>query len=113
MGYNEWQTPTERRMKIIMVICKKRYVTMAYLACEFRVTVRTIQSDIKHLSYSYPIETIRGRYDGGVRIHEDFCLNKRYLNTEQIDLLKKLKGHLPTKETIVMESILNEFALCR
>ena len=113
MGYNEWETPTDRRTKIIAVNCKRRSITMNDLANEFGVTVRTIRSDIKHLSHSYPIETIRGRYDGGVKIHEDFHLSRRYLNTEQIDLLEKLKGHLATKDMIVIDSILNEFTLCR
>ncbi|MEG0237879.1 MAG: HTH domain-containing protein [Romboutsia sp.] len=113
IGCNDWITPTERRMKMISLICKKRYITMNELASEFGVTIRTIRNDIKYLSYSYPIEGIRGRYDGGIKIHEDFYLSKRYLTTEQIDLLEKLKDNLPTKETVVIDSILNEFTLCR
>jgi predicted DNA-binding transcriptional regulator YafY len=59
--------PNERRMEIIEALCRRRQDTMANLAAEFGVSVRTIKNDIDILSLSYPIETIRGRYGGGVR----------------------------------------------
>jgi predicted DNA-binding transcriptional regulator YafY len=61
--------PNERRMEIIEALCRRRQDTMANLAAEFGVSVRTIKNDIDILSLSYPIETIRGRYGGGVRCH--------------------------------------------
>lgn len=113
MASTDWITTIERREKIIKYICMKRNVTMQSLAEEFGVTIRTIRRDIEHLSLSYPLENLRGRYDGGVKIHSEFYLSKKYLNTEQIDLLEKLKQHLPTCEVVVINSILNEFTLSR
>ncbi|MEG0051405.1 MAG: DeoR family transcriptional regulator [Terrisporobacter sp.] len=113
IGCNDWKTPTERRMKIISYICKRRYVTMDELGQEFGVTTRTIRSDLKDLSESYPIKTIRGRYGGGVTIHENFHLDKNYLNTDEIDILKKLKSYISTNDSVIIDSILNKFSLCR
>lgn len=42
------------------------------------------------LSLSYPLESISGKYGGGVKVNDNFHWNKKYLNTEQIDLLEKL-----------------------
>lgn len=109
----DWLTPTERRMKILSLICKKRHIITDDLAKIFNVSNRTIRNDIKYLSLSYPIETISGRYGGGVKIHEEFHLNKSYLNTEEIELLEEIKGCLPERKAVVVENILNKFALCR
>jgi predicted DNA-binding transcriptional regulator YafY len=38
------------------------------LAQKFGVSKRTIQNDIMVLTRSYPIETKRGRYDGGAKL---------------------------------------------
>lgn len=104
-------TPTERRMAILKVLCKRRSEKIKNLANEFRVSERTIRTDIEHLSLSYPIETIRGRYGGGIRIVGDFDLDKRYLNQQQKNLLEKLKCELSGQDILVMKSILNDFAL--
>lgn len=110
---NDWLSPTERRMKVLSVICKKRHIVVADLAKEFGVSSRTIRRDIKDLSLSYPLESISGKYGGGVKVNDNFHWNKTYLNTEQIDLLEELSRHLPTREVVIIESILDEFALCR
>lgn len=105
----DWITPTERRMEIIKVLCKRRFETMGNLAVEFGVTSRTIRNDINYLSLSYPIETVRGRY-GGVKVVGDFDLDRKYLNSKQKNLLEKLKNGLADQELLIMNSILNEFA---
>lgn len=48
---------------------------MNNLAFEFGVSIRTIRNDIDTLSLSYPLETVRGRYGGGVRAS---CIKIRY-----------------------------------
>lgn len=107
----DWITPTERRMEIIKVLCRRRQETMENLAEEFGVTSRTIRNDINYLSLSYPIETVRGRYGGGVKIVGDFDLDRKYLSSKQKNLLEKLKDGLVGQELLIMNSILNEFAL--
>lgn len=112
-GAQDWITPTERRMEIIKVLCKRRSETMENLAEEFGVTSRTIRNDIDYLSLSYQIETVRGRYGGGVKIIGDFDLDRKYLNSQQKTLLEKLKESLSGQELSTMNSILSDFALNR
>ncbi|MFL8711771.1 HTH domain-containing protein [Clostridioides sp. GD02377] len=110
-GAQDWITPTERRMEVIKVLCKRRSETMENLVEEFGVTSRTIRNDIDYLSLSYPIETVRGRYGGGVKIIGDFDLYRKYLNEQQKTLLEKLKESLSGQELSIMNIILSDFAL--
>lgn len=84
---------------------------MANLAFEFGVNIRTIRNDIDHLSLSYPLETVRGRYGGGVRVMDGFYMNHKYLKPEQQELLERLSTSLSGNELAVMNSILQDFAL--
>ena len=103
--------PNERRQQIMETLCHRRQETMNNLAFEFGVSIRTIRNDIDTLSLSYPLETVRGRYGGGVRVMDGFYMNRKYLNTEQIDLLVRLRASLSGKDITVMDAILREFAL--
>lgn len=53
----------ERRQRILELLCLRRQDTYGNLASEFGVSRETIRHDIVLLMCSYPIETIRGRYD--------------------------------------------------
>ncbi|MDI3478708.1 MAG: hypothetical protein PWQ59_2233 [Thermoanaerobacterium sp.] len=103
--------PNERRMEIIEVLCKRRQDTMSNLAFEFGVSIRTIKKDIDILSLSYPIETIRGRYGGGVKVADGYYLNRKYLKPKQQELLERLRTSLSGNDLAVMNSILKDFAL--
>ena len=103
--------PNERRKAIIEVLCKRRHDTMKNLAFEFGVSDRTIRNDITILSLSYPLITTRGRYGGGVSVINNFSLNQKYLKPEQQKLLQKLSTSLSGDDLILMESILEDFAL--
>jgi len=105
--------PNERRMEIMEVLCQRRHDTMKNLAFEFSVTERTIRNDISILSLSYPLETIRGRYGGGVKVMDGFYMNRKYLKPEQKDLLERLSTNLSGEDLSIMNSILKEFALNR
>jgi len=102
---------SERRQEIMETLCHRRQETMANLAFEFGVSVRTIRNDIDILSLSYPLETVRGRYGGGVRVMDGFYMNRKYLKPEQRDLLVRLSQNLSGKDLAVMNGILQEFAL--
>ncbi|MDW7670582.1 MAG: HTH domain-containing protein [Bacillota bacterium] len=103
--------PNERRNEIIELLCRRRQDTMPNLAAEFSVSVRTIQNDIEILSLSYPIEAIRGRHGGGVRIADGYTLNRKYLKPMQRELLKRLSRQLSDEDLTVMNSIIKDFAL--
>jgi predicted DNA-binding transcriptional regulator YafY len=103
--------PNERRLEIMETLCHRRHETMENLAFEFGVSVRTIRNDIDHLSLSYPLETVRGRYGGGVKVMDGFYMNRKYLNHEQKDLLERLRTSLSGNDRTIMNTILKDFAL--
>ena len=104
-------TPSERREAILNVLCKRRQDTVENLAHEFGVSVRTIKYDIEERTLAHPIETVRGRYGGGVKVAEGYYLGRKYLKPNQQELLKKLSEQLSGNDLEVMNSILRDFAL--
>lgn len=61
----------DRQQQIINLLCQRRSDTVQNLATELGVCERTIRRDIEELTLTYPLETVRGRYGGGVG--KDFC----------------------------------------
>ena len=72
--WGERMPPTERRQKLLELLCIRRHDTCDNLAHEFHVSSATIRRDIAVLTCSYPIETVCGRYGGGVRIADGYLL---------------------------------------
>lgn len=103
--------PNERRNEIMEALCQRRHDTTKNLAFEFNVSERTIRNDINILSLSYPLETIRGRYGGGIRVMDGFYLDRKYLKPKQHELLDRLKKNLSNDDLFIMDSILKDFAL--
>ena len=102
--------PSERRTAIIEALNRRRQDTMKNLAYEFDVTVRTIRNDIAELRLSYPVETVRGRYGGCVKVPDWFKLEHRTLTPAQAALLKKLAPTLQGEDLATMNSIISQFA---
>ena len=71
--------PNERRAAIFDALCIRRQDTVENLASEFGVSEKTIRRDIEELSCSYPIETVRGRYGGGVKVADWYHQNRKTL----------------------------------
>lgn len=103
--------PNDRRLEIIEILCLRRQETMPNLAHELGVSIETIKRDITILSLSYPIETIRSRYGGGIRIREGYKLNQKFLKPTQQDLLERLRPTLSGEDLATLESIFHDFAL--
>lgn len=102
--------PQERRMAIWRSLCCHRFDTVAHLAAQFGVSVRTIYYDVQILSLSYPIETVRGRYHGGVKLPDWYTPKPNVLTPAQLELLMKLKSNLNGSDLVVMTSIIEQFA---
>ena len=100
----------ERRQDIWMRLLERRKDTIQNLASEFNVSPRTIRYDIDALSLSYPIETVRGRYGGGVKLADWYHPSKKALSPEQMALLKKLAPTLEGDDLVIMNSIISQFA---
>lgn len=103
-------TAVERRDAILDVLCARRHDQVKNLAEEFQVSEKTIRTDIEVLACSFPIETTRGRYGGGIHVADWFRRDRRYLNKEQAALLMRLAPGLQGRDLEVMNSILNTFA---
>ena len=108
-------SPSERRQRLLEVLCLRRHDTCANLAHEFNVCQRTIRYDIEALMCSYPIETVCGRFGGGVRVLDGYYYHhkpshRRSLNQKQTALLRKLRGQLAGDDLDTINSILVQFA---
>ena len=79
-------------------------------AAIFDASEKTIRRDIEELSCSYPIETVRGRYGGGVKVADWYHQNRKTLSPEQAELLKRLAPSLEGDDLAVMNSIISQFS---
>ena len=96
----------ERRMAIWNTLCQRKQDTAGHLSAEFHVSLRTIYYDLEYLSLIYPLEVIRGRYHGGIKIADYFTPDKTKLTPVQRDLLLRLFTNLYGNDKLIMLSIL-------
>lgn len=101
----------ERRQMLLETLCLRRRDTYRNLAEEFGVSRETIRQDVNALMSDHPIETIRGRYGGGVKVVDGYHLHRPLLNQEQKELLVRLKPLLKGHDLETLNSILKRFAL--
>lgn len=100
----------ERRMEIWRSLCCHHYLTVASLAEKYRVSARTIYTDVQILSLSYPIEAVRGRYFGGIKLPNWYKPALNVLTNAQYDLLMRLKKELSGNDRMIMTSIIDQFS---
>ena len=100
----------ERRQRLLEVLCLRRRDTYNNLAYEFAVSKETIRHDILVLMCSYPIETVRGRYGGGVRVKTDYLPYRKTLNAKQVRLLIRLSAQLDGDDLATISSIIFQLA---
>ena len=97
---------TERRQKILELLCQRRSETINNLAFELQVCRNTIVNDLSVLACSYPIYTIQGK-GGGIRVVEGFKLGMTYLTDVQLDFLIRISQSLTDDEDLkILESII-------
>lgn len=99
----------ERRKAIWRSLCCTKYDTVANLAKKFDVSIRTIYYDVQALSLSYPIEAVRGRHCGGIKIPEWYNPNANVYSPAQLALLIKVKANLTGDDRVIMTSIIDCF----
>ena len=110
-------SPIERRQMILEYLSDNRQSSYRELAERFGVSKNTIVNDIAELTLSAPIETIHcdsqvsiGRDGGGIRVADGWYLSRRYLHSDQEQLLRDLMDGLQPDQQKVMQSILSAFA---
>ena len=102
----------ERRLEILRILNMRRFETIPNLANEFKVSTRTICSDIKVLSCTTPIYTIQGN-GGGVYVDENYYFGKQYLSVIQELYLRELSDKVDDTGAEIIQSILDNFAMPR
>ena len=102
-------SPNERRNNIYAELRAQRHLTINYLAEKYSVNEKTVRRDIDELTLTYPIETVRGRYGGGIKLADWYHPMQSTLSSKQIALLKKLAPSLEGDDLVVMNSILSQF----
>ena len=102
--------PQERRMAIWRSLCCHRSMTVARLAAEHGVSVRTIYYDVQRLSLAYPIETVRGRYTACIKIPDWYKPNPNVYTPAQLEFLLKLKANMTGNDLALMNSIIERFS---
>lgn len=104
-------SPTERQQQLLEVLCRRRHDTCENLAREFKVSKRTIYRDIELLMCSYPVETVCGRYGGGVQVPDGYYICRHdSLTPKQVDLLREMSAQLEGDKLDTLHSILTDFA---
>lgn len=101
----------ERRRLIMECLYQRREDTVPNLAQEFGVCKRTIESDIQILSLTHPIETIRGRHGGGIRVMDGCYSDRRYLTESEQSTLEALCTILEGQKLSDVRAILRKFAV--
>lgn len=102
------QSALERRQEIIEYLCQVRSTNLMVLCSKFEVSRTTIYRDLAYLTSSYPIFTQQGN-GGCVYIQEGYYLHKKYLSTEQQELLERLKSSVGKEDAETLESIIQKF----
>ena len=100
----------ERRRLLMEHLYQCREDTVANLAHEFGVCIRTIESDIQTLVLTHPIETVRGRHGGGIRVMDGCYSDRRYLTESEQSTLELLCTVLDGQKLKDVRSILRKFA---
>lgn len=95
-----------RRMAIWHTLCRRRNIRMKELARTYDVTTRTIQLDAEHLSLSHPVETVRGRYNGCVKLPDWYEPRANPINEMQMCFLVKLQDSMQGTDAVILCSII-------
>lgn len=82
-----------RLFEMVYLLLDKKNITAGELAAHFEVSLRTVYRDIETLSQAgIPIYAVKGK-GGGIRLTENFILNKAVLtDEEQKKILQSLYG---------------------
>lgn len=101
----------ERQQQIINVLLNRGNETVENLSFEFQVSRRTILNDLEILSLTYPIETKRGRYGGGVSLANWYRPSRKVLSEEQVGAIEKAAQFLEGTDRQTLLSILTQFSV--
>lgn len=102
---------SERRQEIMNILVNRRQETAKNLAAEFGVSEKTIYNDVLVLTRNYPLETVKGRYGGGIKLVDWFRPTRNVLCEEQKRALEKACTLLSGEDLVALQSILTQFSV--
>ena len=97
----------ERRMAILQTLCRQGEASATALAAEYRVSTRTIRSDLIRLSRVYPIITKMGR-NGGYIMADWHPASSHRLTAAETDLLYRIHKTLDGDDALMMSVIISK-----
>jgi len=106
-------TAAERQELIMATLRTERKAKICNFANAFGCSERTVLRDIEALTASFPLETSPGRYDGGVKLAENYNPPGACLNPEQIQVLKRFASSASRDDRMILNSILDQFSPTR
>lgn len=95
--------PSERRIKLLRLLSRRRSETITNLAKELEVSSRTVRRDIDALSQTTPIYTKTGRYGGGVYLMDTYYSDKSYLTEAELNILERLYDGAKHREVCMLK----------
>lgn len=101
--------PNERRRKILELMNLRRYDTMQHLAEEFGASRMTIYRYFLTLAEEYPFIHTLG-HGGGVSLPEGYYLSRKYLKSDQVDVIRRNLNSVCLQDREIFQSILDDFA---
>ena len=103
-------TAAERQDQIMATLRKERRALICNLAAALDCSRSTVLRDIDALSVAgFPIETVRGRYGGGVKLSDWYHPQLTTLCSEQLNLLKRVAPSLNADDRQILNSIIDQF----
>lgn len=97
----------ERRLAILHSLCRQGEIKASALATEYRVSTRTIRSDLLTLSRMYPIVARKGK-NGGYALADWYDQSRNKLTSAEINLLHRLQKTLSPDDALMMSVIISK-----
>ena len=106
-------TSAERQELIMATLQKQRTAKIDNLAFALGCSERSVRRDVEALTASFPLETVQGRYGGGIKLADWYQPQRTCLGPEQIETLKRLANSVSRKDRMILNSILDQFSPTR
>ena len=103
-------TAAERQDRIRAILRKERRALICNLTVALDCSRRTVLRDLDALSVSgFPIETVRGRYGGGVKLADWYQPQRTALCPEQLEALQRIMTTVRPEDRTILSSIIDQF----
>lgn len=98
----------QRRKEILNILFTRRHTTAAALAHAVGVYVRTIQNNIKSLSFNYPVYTKQGG-NSGIFIGDSYKNFSNTLTSMELEVLIELYEKLEGRQKEIFSQIIRKY----